>query len=46
MVGWKGFFDDPVPYSAMQWSASVLVAYIVLFVGITVFYFNRKDIHT
>lgn len=46
MVGWKGFFDDPVPYSAMQWSASVLLAYVILFVGITVFYFNRKDIQT
>lgn len=46
MVGWKGFFDDPVPYTAIRRSAFVLVAYVVLFVGVTVFYFNRKDIQT
>lgn len=44
MVGWKGFFDDPVPYAAIGKSAMVLVLYIVGLVGGTIFYFNKKDI--
>jgi ABC-2 type transport system permease protein len=44
MVGWKGFFDDPVPYDAIRFSAIVLVVYTILFVGATVFYFRKKDI--
>ena len=44
MVGWKGFFDDPVPYGAIRFSAIVLVVYTILFVGATVFYFRKKDI--
>ena len=44
MVGWKGFFDDPVPYAAIGKSAMVLVLYIVGMVGGTIFYFNKKDI--
>ncbi len=44
MVGWKGFFDDPVPYDAIRFSAIVLVVYTILFVGTTVFYFRKKDI--
>lgn len=44
MIGWKGFFDDPVPYAAIAKSAVVLVLYTVGFLGITVWYFNRKDI--
>ncbi|RYD57037.1 MAG: hypothetical protein EOP56_09525 [Sphingobacteriales bacterium] len=44
MIGWKGFFDDPVPYEAIQHSAIVLLAYTILFVAITVLYFNKKDI--
>jgi len=44
MVGWKGFFDDPVPYAAIGKSAMVLVVYMVGLVGGTIFYFNKKDI--
>jgi ABC-2 type transport system permease protein len=44
MIGWKGFFDDPVPYDAIQHSAIVLIMYTVLFVGATILYFNKKDI--
>ncbi|OSZ81783.1 hypothetical protein CAP35_00505 [Chitinophagaceae bacterium IBVUCB1] len=44
MIGWKGFFDDPVPYTAIARSATVLVVYTILFVGTTIFWFNRKDI--
>ena len=44
MIGWKGFFDDPVPYAAIYKSAGVLVAYTLCFLGITIAYFNKKDI--
>jgi ABC-2 type transport system permease protein len=44
MIGWKGFFDDPVPYAAIGRSCAVLVLYTVTFVSATIFYFNRKDI--
>ena len=44
MIGWKGFLDDPVPYAAIYKSAGVLVAYTLGFLGITIAYFNKKDI--
>ncbi len=44
MIGWKGFFDDPVPFKAIGRSALVLVAYTVGFLVITILYFNKKDI--
>jgi ABC-2 type transport system permease protein len=46
MLGWKGFFSDPVPYSAIAKSAAVLGAYIIGLVGATIFIFQRKDIQT
>ena len=44
MIGWKGFFDDPVPYAAIGRSALVLVAYTLIFLTATILNFNRKDI--
>lgn len=44
MIGWKGFFDDPVPYAAIARSSMVLVSYSVAFVSATMIYFNKKDI--
>jgi ABC-2 type transport system permease protein len=46
MIGWKGFFDDPVPYGAIGRSCMVLLAYTGAFLGTTIFYFNRKDIQS
>jgi ABC-2 type transport system permease protein len=46
MIGWKGFFDDPVPYDAIRRSALVLFAYTGAFLGLTMFYFNKKDIRS
>lgn len=46
MIGWKGFFDDPVPYRAISFSALVLVGYIVLLLGTAIIIFKRKDIHS
>lgn len=44
MIGWKGFFDAPVPYQAIGKSALVLLLYTVGFLSATIFYFNKKDI--
>lgn len=44
MLGWKGFFDDPVNYEAIFRSAGILLFHIFLFVGASVFIFQRKDI--
>jgi len=44
MIGWKGFFDDPIPYAAIGKSAMVLAVYTVGFLGATIAYFNKKDI--
>lgn len=46
MLGWKGFFSDPVPYVAIGRSAAVLLAYIAGFLGLTIYLFNRKDIQS
>jgi ABC-2 type transport system permease protein len=46
MLGWKGFFSEPVPYAAIGRSALVLGIYIVGLVGATIFVFNRKDIQS
>ncbi len=43
-IGWKGFFDEPVPYAAIARSAMVLILYTLGFLVTTIFYFNRKDI--
>ena len=44
MIGWKGFFDNPVPYTSIAWSAGILVAYVVVLLTATIVLFNRKDI--
>ncbi len=44
MAAWRSFFEDPVPYDAITQSAVILLAHIVLFLGIALVHFNRKDI--
>ena len=44
MMNWKGFFDRPVDYPEVLKSAAVLVFHIVLFVSLTIFVFQKKDI--
>jgi ABC-2 type transport system permease protein len=46
MIGWKGFFDNPVHYGAITHSALVLIVYSVLFITATIVVFNRKDIQS
>lgn len=44
MLGWKGFFDDPVNYQAILRSASILLVHIVGFSLASIIVFNKKDI--
>ncbi len=44
MIGWKGFFDDPIPYRQIGISSLVLVLYTVAFAAATMLIFNKKDI--
>ena len=44
MIGWKGFFDTPVPYQAITRSALVLLFYTIGLLSGTILYFNKKDI--
>ncbi len=44
MIGWKGFFDDPIPYHAILRSALILLTYTTVFLTTTIIYFNKKDI--
>ncbi len=46
MIGWKGFFDDPVPYAAITRSAGVLLSYTIGLLLATILYFNKKDIQS
>lgn len=46
MIGWKGFFDDPVPYAAITRSAGVLLTYTAGLLLATILYFNKKDIQS
>jgi ABC-2 type transport system permease protein len=44
MLGWKGFFDDPVNYPSVLKSAAILLFHIIAFVGASIVIFKRKDI--
>ncbi|HTE26795.1 ABC transporter permease [Flavitalea sp.] len=44
MLGWKGFFDDPVNYPSVLRSAVILLLHIVVFVTASIVIFKRKDI--
>lgn len=44
MLGWKGFFDNPINYPGVLRSAGILLIHIVGFVGGGILIFNRKDV--
>lgn len=46
LIGWKGFFEQTVPYGAIIRSAAVLAIYTVAFLLATIMYFNKKDINS
>lgn len=44
MISWRSMFEDPVPKAEIIRSCYILLGHIAVFLGISVFYFNRKDI--
>lgn len=44
MASWRSFFEEPVRMNAIWQSIIVLVVHNILFVGIALWKFNRKDI--
>ena len=44
MLGWKGFFDEPVPYGHVFRSAIILLVHIAVFVSAAVIVFRKKDV--
>jgi len=44
MLGWKGFFDDPVNYRSVFKSAGILLLHIGFFISGAVVIFNKKDV--
>ncbi len=44
MISWRAFFDDPLPLSAIYVSVGILLAHIAVFLGISMWWFEKKDI--
>ncbi|HPZ89285.1 MAG TPA: ABC transporter permease subunit [Flavihumibacter sp.] len=44
MLGWKAFFDDPIPWQAVSQSAAILLLHILFFAILGAWVFKRKDI--
>lgn len=44
MIVWRNLFEDPLPMEQIWTSVLALLAHIVTFLGVSVYYFNRKDI--
>ena len=44
MIIWRNLFDRPLPISMIYESIAILIAHFALFISITFFHFNRKDI--
>jgi ABC-2 type transport system permease protein len=46
MIIWRNLFDNPVDTLQVFTSLAILVFHIILFYGVALFHFNRKDIYT
>jgi ABC-2 type transport system permease protein len=44
MISWRSLFEDPIPVNDIWFSCIVLFVHIILFLAISIFTFNRKDI--
>lgn len=44
MLGWKGFFDDPIHYGSVFRSGIILLLHIFIFTGVALFIFRKKDV--
>ena len=46
MISWRSLFEDPIPLNTILFSCGVLFLHIIIFLGIAIYYFKRKDITT
>ncbi len=44
MASWRSFFEDPLPWEQIKQSIYILIAHNMVFVGVALFSFHRKDI--
>lgn len=44
MISWKSLFEDPIPLADIRFSCWVLVIHLVVLLGLSVYFFNKKDI--
>lgn len=44
MIVWRNFFDRPLPVDQIVQSTGIMALHIVVFLGATLVYFNKKDI--
>jgi ABC-2 type transport system permease protein len=44
MISWRSMFEDPLPWADIRQSCLILLGHIAVFLGVSLFYFNRKDI--
>lgn len=44
MIAWKNLFEDPIPKSDILFSVGVLITHIIIFLSVSIYFFNRKDI--
>lgn len=44
MIVWRNFFDRPLPVEQIAQSTGIMALHIAVFLGATLFYFNKKDI--
>ena len=46
MASWRSFFSLELPWDEILFSIGVLLAHIFVFMGVAIFYFNKKDINS
>ena len=46
MSAWRSFFEDPLPVDQIRYSILFMVGHIVTFMGVLLYYYNRKDIQS
>jgi ABC-2 type transport system permease protein len=44
MIVWRSMFAEPLPEHQLLYSVLILTGHVILFLGITLYHFNRKDI--
>ncbi len=44
MISWRSMFEEPIPKADIIRSCYILLAHIAVFLGVSLFFFNRKDV--